>query len=325
MPPPLRLPTTPSTLSKHLHLPLPKLTSFLTSSGCKTTLLDKDWTDLIALEFQKPIYYESTLSQRWKRRPPIVTIMGHVDHGKTTLLDYLRNAQVAKGEAGGITQHIGAFNIDVQDIERNINEEKKNHKEEAVAESTAPDTDTQTKRSGRGASRKLNTTVSLRKDQSQSHAGKSETSGTSEEQQTSVTFLDTPGHAAFTTMRLRGAQCTDIVVLVVAADDSIKPQTKEAADHAMAAGAPIIVAITKCDRVQARPEKVKQDLLSIGVIVEEQGGEVQAVEVSGRTGLGVPDLLENILLLADILDIKATDTDQAQGVVLESNKDTKLG
>jgi translation initiation factor IF-2 len=191
-------------------------------------------------------------------RPPIVTIMGHVDHGKTSLLDYIRKTNVIAGESGGITQHIGAYHVDLQD--------------------------------GR-----------------------------------LITFLDTPGHAAFTAMRARGAELTDIVVLVVAADDSVMPQTIEAISHAKNAGVPIIVAVNKVDLPGAEPSKIKQDLLQHGVVVEEFGGTVLAAEVSAKQGTGVPDLLEKILLQAEVLDLKANPKRPAQGTVVEAQLDVGKG
>lgn len=184
-------------------------------------------------------------------RPPIVTIMGHVDHGKTTMLDYLRKSSVAAGEHGGITQHIGAFSV------------------------------------------KMST-------------GKV------------ITFLDTPGHAAFLTMRQRGANITDMVILVVAADDSVKPQTLEALKHARGAKVPIIVAINKVDKDEARVDQVKLDLANNGVQLEDFGGDVQAVCVSGKTGLGMADLEENIIALAEMLDMRAETDGMAEGWILES-------
>jgi translation initiation factor IF-2 len=191
-------------------------------------------------------------------RPPIVTIMGHVDHGKTSLLDYIRKTNVIAGESGGITQHIGAYHVVLGD--------------------------------GR-----------------------------------LITFLDTPGHAAFTAMRARGAELTDIVVLVVAADDSVMPQTVEAISHARNAGVPIIVAVNKIDLPGAEPSKIKQDLLQHGVVVEEFGGEVLAAEVSAKKGTGVPDLLERILLQAEVLDLKANADRGAQGTVVEAQLDVGKG
>lgn len=191
-------------------------------------------------------------------RPPIVTIMGHVDHGKTSLLDYIRNTNVVAGEAGGITQHIGAYKVDL----------------------------------GNGKS---------------------------------ITFLDTPGHAAFTAMRARGAQVTDIVVLVVAADDAVMPQTVEAIDHARAANVPIIVAINKIDRAEANPDKIKQQLADRNILVEEWGGKYQCVELSAKKGTNVDVLLEKILLEAELLDLKANPNRSARGFIIESELDKGRG
>lgn len=185
-------------------------------------------------------------------RPPVVAIMGHVDHGKTTLLDYLRKSSIVAGEHGGITQHIGAFVVNLS-------------------------------------------------------SGKS------------ITFLDTPGHAAFLNMRQRGAEVTDIVILVVAADDSVMPQTIEAIKHARDANVPMIVAITKCDKEDARIDLVKSDLANNGVEIEDHGGDVQVVPVSGRTGKGMPDLEENIVTLSEILDVRGDPNIHAEGWVLEAS------
>lgn len=183
-------------------------------------------------------------------RSPVVTIMGHVDHGKTTLLDYVRKARVAAGEAGGITQHIGAYRVETPN-------------------------------------------------------------GT-------ITFLDTPGHAAFTRMRARGAAATDVVILVCAADDSVMPQTREAVDHARAAGVPIVVAMTKADKEDADTDRVKNDLAKLDLIPEDWGGDTPFIPVSGITGMGVPELLEAVLLQAEVLELKASASVPAEGVVVES-------
>ncbi len=190
-------------------------------------------------------------------RPPVVTVMGHVDHGKTSLLDYIRRSRVASGEAGGITQHIGAYHV-----------------------STAKG---------------------------------------------DVTFLDTPGHAAFTAMRARGAQVTDIVILIVAADDGVMPQTVEAINHAKAAGVPLVVAVNKIDREDADPDRVRNDLTKYEVIPEEWGGENLFVNVSAKTGEGIDSLLEAVLLQAELLDLKAADSGPATGVVLEASLERGRG
>lgn len=195
--------------------------------------------------------------EKMKPRPPIVTVMGHVDHGKTSLLDAIRKTRVAEGEAGGITQHIGAYEVDLN---------------------------------GR-----------------------------------SITFLDTPGHEAFTTLRARGANVTDIVILVVAADDGVMPQTKEAIDHAKAAGVRIVVAVNKIDKPNANPEKVKTQLAEYGIIPEEWGGEYQFQEISAKNKIGIDDLLERVLLEADILELKADYDRLAEGIIIESKLDKQRG
>ncbi|MFN4225875.1 MAG: translation initiation factor IF-2 [Hyphomonas sp.] len=233
-------------------------------------IIDADTAELIAAEFGHTVkrVAESDVEiglegvedrpEDLLPRPPIVTIMGHVDHGKTSLLDALRKTDVASGEAGGITQHIGAYQVQLKSGER-------------------------------------------------------------------ITFLDTPGHAAFTAMRARGANATDIAVLVVAADDSVMPQTIESINHAKAAGVPIIVAVNKCDLHDANPDKVLTDLLQHDIQVETMGGTTQAVKVSAKTGFGLDDLTDAISLQAEILELKANPNRSADGVVIESKLDKGRG
>ncbi len=232
--------------------------------------LDKDTITLVADEFGYQIsFYEEVTEEEGledipdaeedlQRRAPVVTIMGHVDHGKTSLLDYVREANVVAGEAGGITQHIGAYEV-------------------TTATGSA------------------------------------------------ITFLDTPGHEAFTAMRARGAQITDIVVLVVAADDNVMPQTLEAISHAQAAGVPIIIAINKVDKTEANPDRIRQQLSEKNILVEEWGGKYQSVELSARTGKNVDVLLEKIGLEAEVLDLKANPARLARGTILEAQLDKGKG
>ena len=232
--------------------------------------LDFDTAEIIVNDYNKKLKREETTNEtnfeelelvddekELTPRPPVVTIMGHVDHGKTTLLDTIRKTNVVGGEAGGITQAIGAYQITYND--------KK------------------------------------------------------------ITFIDTPGHAAFTEMRARGASVTDIVIIIVAADDGVMPQTKEAIDHAKAAGVPIIVAVNKMDKPGANPEKVLTEMAEAGIMPEEWGGDVMFVNISAKTGMGINDLLERILLISELEELKANPNRYASGTVIESKIDKNLG
>jgi translation initiation factor IF-2 len=231
--------------------------------------LDRETIDLVASEFafetefisaevQESILVEEDKEEDLKPRPPIVTVMGHVDHGKTSLLDHIRKANVIQGEAGGITQHIGAYSVKTK-------------------------------------------------------GGKQ------------VTFLDTPGHEAFTAMRARGAQVTDIAIIIIAADDDVMPQTKEAISHAKAAEVPIVFAINKIDTPGANPDKVKEQLSQMNIIVEEWGGKYQCQEISAKKGQNIEELLEKVLLEAELLELKANPDKRANGTVVESLLDKGKG
>ena len=215
-------------------------------------------TEYVSAEVQEAVSEEEDDENDLVPRAPIVTVMGHVDHGKTSLLDYIRNTNVIAGEAGGITQHIGAYSV--------------------------------TLNSGR-----------------------------------KVTFLDTPGHEAFTAMRARGAQATDIAIIIIAADDSVMPTTKEAIAHAQAAGVPMVFAINKIDKPGANPDKIREDLANMNLLVEEWGGKYQCQEISAKKGVGVHDLLDKVLLEADMLDLKANPNRRASGTIIESSLDKGRG
>ena len=215
-------------------------------------------TEYVSAEVAQAITEEEDNEEDLQPRAPIVTVMGHVDHGKTSLLDYIRKANVIAGEAGGITQHIGAYNVKLE--------------------------------GGRH-----------------------------------ITFLDTPGHEAFTAMRARGAKVTDIAIIIVAADDNVMPQTKEAINHAMAAGVPIVFAINKVDKPHANPDKIKEELAAMNFLVEEWGGKYQSQDISAKKGTGVHDLLEKVLLEAEMLDLKANPDRKATGSIIESSLDKGRG
>ena len=216
--------------------------------------------DFVTAEIQETIDEENDVDtpEMMEERPPIVTVMGHVDHGKTSLLDYIRKANVIAGEAGGITQHIGAYNVKLPDGRK-------------------------------------------------------------------ITFLDTPGHEAFTAMRARGAKVTDLAIIIVAADDAIMPQTIEAISHAQAAGCPMIFAINKIDKPAANPDKIREQLSQMNILVEDWGGKYQCQEISAKQGIGIEDLLEKVLLEADMLELKANPNKKAVGTVIESSLDKGRG
>ena len=216
--------------------------------------------DFVTAEIQETINEENDVDrpEDMQERPPIITVMGHVDHGKTSLLDYIRKANVIAGEAGGITQHIGAYNVMLP--------------------------------SGRR-----------------------------------ITFLDTPGHEAFTAMRARGAKITDLAIIIIAADDAIMPQTVEAINHAQAAGVPMVFAINKIDKPSAYPDKIREQLSQMNILVEDWGGKYQCQEISAKKGIGVEDLLEKVLLETDMLELKANPNKKAVGTVIESSLDKGRG
>lgn len=215
-------------------------------------------TEYVSAEVSEAISQEEDRDEDLQSRPPVVTVMGHVDHGKTSLLDYVRNANVIAGEAGGITQHIGAYNVKLED--------------------------------GRH-----------------------------------ITFLDTPGHEAFTAMRARGAKLTDVCIIIVAADDNVMPQTIEAINHASAAGVPIVFAINKIDKPTANPDKIKEELANMNYLVEDWGGKYQSQDISAKKGIGVPELMEKVLLEAEMLDLKANPDRKATGSIIEASLDKGRG
>ena len=265
---------TANDLANMMDVPVTQVIGTCMSIGMMVSInqrLDAETINIVADEFGFQTEYvsaevveaikgdeEEDNEEDWVARPPIVTVMGHVDHGKTSLLDNIRNANVIAGEAGGITQHIGAYNVKLP--------------------------------SGRR-----------------------------------ITFLDTPGHEAFTAMRARGAKVTDIAIIIVAADDSVMPQTIEAINHASAAGVPIVFAINKIDKPHANPEKIKEELANMNYLVEDWGGKYQSQEISAKKGMGVEDLLEKVLLEADLLDLKANPNKRALGSIIESSLDKGRG
>ena len=263
---------TANELAVMMDVPVTKVIGTCMSIGIMVSInqrLDAETINLVAEEFGfKTEYVSAEVSEAVNEeeddeedlvpRAPIVTVMGHVDHGKTSLLDYIRNANVIAGEAGGITQHIGAYNVTLED--------------------------------GRH-----------------------------------ITFLDTPGHEAFTAMRARGAQVTDIAIIIIAADDDIMPQTKEAINHAMAAGVPIVFAINKVDKPAANPDKIKEGLAAMNFLVEDWGGKYQSQDISAKKGIGVEELLEKVLLEAEMLDLKANPNRKATGSIIESSLDKGRG
>ena len=263
---------TANELASMMNVPVTQVISTCMSVGIMVSInqrLDAETINLVAEEFgfkteyisaevAQAIVEEADAEEDLQPRAPIVTVMGHVDHGKTSLLDYIRKSNVIAGEAGGITQHIGAYHVTLDD--------------------------------GR-----------------------------------EITFLDTPGHEAFTAMRARGAKVTDVVIVIVAADDNVMPQTKEAINHAMAAGVPIVFAINKIDKPGANPDKIKEELANMNFLVEEWGGKYQSQDISAKKGIGVHELLEKVLLEAEMLDLKANPDRRATGSIIESSLDKGRG
>ena len=263
---------TANDLAMMMNVPINKVIGTCMNLGVMVSInqrLDAETINIVAEEFGFKTEYESAdvveaiheeedKPEDLQQRPPVVTVMGHVDHGKTSLLDYIRKSNVIAGEAGGITQHIGAYNVKLPNGRR-------------------------------------------------------------------ITFLDTPGHEAFTAMRARGAKVTDIVIVIVAADDNVMPQTKEALNHASAAGVPIVFAINKIDKDGANPEKIKEELANMNYLVEDWGGKYQSQDISAKKGIGVEELMEKVLLEADLLDLKANPDRKATGSIIESSLDKGRG
>ncbi len=263
---------TANDLASMMNVPINKVIATCMNLGVMVSInqrLDAETINIVADEFgfkteytsaevAEAISEEEDKPEDLVQRPPVVTVMGHVDHGKTSLLDYIRNSNVIAGEAGGITQHIGAYNVKLPNGRR-------------------------------------------------------------------ITFLDTPGHEAFTAMRARGAKVTDIVIVIVAADDNVMPQTVEALNHASAAGVPIIFAINKIDKPSANPEKIKEELANMNYLVEDWGGKYQSQDISAKKGIGVSELMEKVLLEADMLDLKANPNRKATGSIIESSLDKGRG
>ena len=263
---------TANELATMMDVPVTKVIGTCMSIGMMVSInqrLDAETINIVAEEFGYTTSYVSEevsnaieevedQEEDLERRAPIITVMGHVDHGKTSLLDYIRNTNVIAGEAGGITQHIGAYNVKMKDGRK-------------------------------------------------------------------ITFLDTPGHEAFTAMRARGAKVTDIAIIIVAADDDVMPQTKEAIAHAQAAGVPMVFAINKIDKPGANPEKIKEQLAGMNLLVEEWGGKYQSQDISAKKGIGVEDLMDKVLLEAEMLDLKANPNRKATGSIIESTLDKGRG